>query len=108
MSFASSLVTQYFERTGRPRDGQLDAAYQFQLSVMRDTLDRLEVILEDEGVPREITERVIRCMIYGAPSPADAEYRMRQQDEMVRVISRTPPVATFSADAMAAYGRVNG
>jgi hypothetical protein len=47
-------------------------------------------------------------MIYRAPSPADAEYRMRQQDEMIRVISRTPPEAMVTEPMVAAFGRVNG
>jgi hypothetical protein len=108
VSYSGRLVEDHFRRAGRPRDGQLDAAYQYQLSVLRDILSRLEVILEDEGVPQETAERVIRCMIYGAPSPADAEYRMRQQDEMVRMLGRIPPEAIVSADTLAAFGRVHG
>jgi hypothetical protein len=108
VSFASSSLEEYFHRAVRPRDGQLDAAYQFQVSVLRDILGRLEVILDDEGVPRETTERVIRCMIYGTPSPADAEYRMRQQDEMMRMIARTPPEAMVTEGMIAAFRRVHG
>lgn len=91
MSHAHSLVENYFRRTGRPGDQALDAAYQFEVAVLRDMLDRLEAILDDEGVPRDVVMRVLRCLLYGAPSPAAAEMRMQQQEqEMVKLMERLP------------------
>ena len=90
MTHAGRLVEEYFERKGQPRASALDAAYQFEMTVLRDMLSRLEVILEDEGVSRETIERVIRCMLYGSPSLADAELRMQQDAEMVKLLSERP------------------
>ena len=70
MSLARHLTEQYLRRTRQPGDNALDAPWQFQHAVLRDMLTRLEVILEDEGVAPETIERVIRCMLYGAPSPS--------------------------------------
>jgi hypothetical protein len=91
MSESHHIIEDYFRRTGRPRDGALDAPYMYEMAVLRDLLGRLEVILEEEGVPPETVTRVIRCMIYGAPSPADAVLRMRQQERTVEMLSRMPP-----------------
>lgn len=91
MSHAGKLIEDYFQRKGQPRDTALDAAYQFEMTVLRDMISRLEVILEDEGVPSETAVRVIRCLLYGAPSAADAELRMQQQAEMVKLLQEMPP-----------------
>ena len=105
MTYAGRLVEEYFERKGQPHASALDAAYQFEMTVLRDMLSRLEVILSDEGVDRATTLRVIRCMLYGAPSPAAAELRMRQDAEMVKVLSERPPVPfILPADVAAKLG----
>jgi hypothetical protein len=90
VSYAHDLIADYFKRTGQAQDSALDGAYRYHLGGLRDILSRLEVILDDEGVPRETAQRVMRCLLYGVPSVADAELRMRQQEEMVRLISSTP------------------
>jgi hypothetical protein len=54
-------------------------------------LARLEVILDDEDVPRETAERVLRCLLYGAPSAADAGQRMERDQEMIDLMARVPP-----------------
>ena len=92
MTFAHHLVDDYFRRTGRPGDGALDGAYQFEVAILRDMLDRLEAILDDEGVERATAERVLRCLLYGAPSPAAAEARMRREVEMGSVLRHMPPL----------------
>lgn len=91
MSSAYQIIEDYFRRTGQPRDGALDAAFMYQRTVLRDLLARLETILADEGVEHAVAERVIRCMLYGAPSPADAGLRMQQQELMTEMLSRMPP-----------------
>lgn len=91
MSYASEMVGRYFQRTGQSSAGALDAAYQYHMTLLRDMISRLEVILDDEGVPRETAERVIRCLLYGAPSAADAELRMRQTEEMTALLAKLPP-----------------
>jgi hypothetical protein len=92
MSYADHVMRDFARRTARPGDIQMDGAYQFETAVLRDMLTRLEVILEDEGVDRGTCERVIRCMLYGAPSPAAVDLRMRQADEMAEMLRRMPPL----------------
>jgi hypothetical protein len=99
VSYARHVVEAYFRRTGRPGDQALDAAYQFEVSVLRDVLSRLEAILDDEGVPRETAERIIRCMVYGAPSPTDAELRMQQSERMIDLLSHAPPRPLFMPES---------
>jgi hypothetical protein len=91
VSNASRVIENYFRRTGQPRDSALDGVYMYEMTMLRELLGRLEAILEDEGVPPETAERVIRCMIYGAPSPAGAELRMQQQERMTEMLNRLPP-----------------
>jgi hypothetical protein len=89
---AHRIIEEYFLRTGLPRDSQLDGVYMYELAVLREMLTRLETILEDESVAPETVERVIRCMLYGAPSAANAELRMQQQERMTEMLSRMPPM----------------
>jgi hypothetical protein len=95
-------VTDYFRRRNVPPDSHLDGLYQYEITLLRDMLDRLEVILDDEGVPREIATRVIRCMLYGSPSPAAAEERMRREAEVVKMMNERP--AFLTADVAASLG----
>lgn len=90
MSYAHQIVADYFRRRDVPPDSSLDGLYQYEMTVLRDMLGRLEVILDDEGVPREVAQRVIRCMLYGSPSPAAAEERMRCDREFADRLSREP------------------
>lgn len=90
MSYARQLVEDYFRRRDIPPDSGLDGLYQYEITLLRDMLDRLEVILDDEGVPREVAVRVIRCMLYGSPSPAAAQERMRRDAELADRLSREP------------------
>ena len=98
VGYAAEIIRDYFRRTGRPGDNALDACYQYEMTVLRDTLSRLEVILDDEGVPREVAIRVIRCMVYGSPSPAAAEERMRREAETVKILSERPPAPLYFPD----------
>jgi len=95
VGYANALIEDYFRRLGHPRDSAMDAVWQFEHIMLRDMLSRLEVILEDEGVEPATAERVIRCMLYGSPSPAVAELRMRQADEQVKLLERLPPLPRF-------------
>ena len=96
MGYANALIEDYFRRLGHPRDSAMDAVWQFEHTMLRDMLSRLEVILEDEGVEPATAERVIRCMLYGSPSPAVAELRMRQTEEQVKLLERLPPLPLFT------------
>jgi hypothetical protein len=87
MGIASEMVHDYFRRMGQPGDMSLDAYYQYEMALLRDMLTRLEVILADEDVPLDAAARVIRCMLYGAPTRAGAEQRMRRDAEMVKLLN---------------------
>ncbi len=99
MSYSSTLVERYLQRTGQPRDTGKDAPYAYQWAVLRDLMARLEVILDDEEVPRETAERVLRCLLYGSPSAADADRRMERDREMDDLLARVPPVPMFPGAA---------
>jgi hypothetical protein len=88
---AEALFAEYGHRTGTGRHTRAymqDASYRWQVDLLWETLSRLETILQDEGVPPEITERVIRGMLYGSPSPADAEQRLAMVKEMTDLMNR--------------------
>lgn len=107
MRVASKLVEDYLHRTGKPRDTELDAWYSHQWALLRDMLGRLEVILEDEHVPHEVTVRVLRCLLYGSPSPADAELRMETDERVKEAFTQKPPVIHVDGihpDALARLG----
>jgi hypothetical protein len=107
MSYAHRIVSDYFRRRNVPPDSQLDGLYQYEVTLLRDMLDRLEVVLDDEGVPREVAERVIRCMLYGSPSPAAAEERMRRESETAEMLNSRAAsihVSGIDPDALAKLG----
>jgi len=90
VGYTHALVENYFRRRCVPPDSGLDGLYKYEMTVLRDTLDLLEVILDDEGVDRETAQRVVRCMLYGSPSPAAAEERMRRDAEESRLLEHQP------------------
>jgi hypothetical protein len=102
VSYAHTIVADYFRRRNIPSDSHLDGLYQYEITLLRDMLDRLEVILDDEGVPREVAQRVIRCMLYGSPSRAAAEERVRREAEVVKLMNERP--AFLTADVAASLG----
>jgi hypothetical protein len=99
LSLAYALTESYLRRTGKPRDG-LDAHYQYQWTVLRDLLSRLEVILDDEGIDREQAERILRCLLYGSPSVADAEDRIEITERLKEALSREPPASFLFPDGL--------
>jgi hypothetical protein len=95
MGYANALSEDYFRRIGHPGDGAMDAAWQFQHTLLRDMLQRLEVILDDEGVDRPTGERVIRSLLYGSPLPAEAERRMREERRMIELLEHVPSSVVY-------------
>jgi hypothetical protein len=89
--FARSLAEDYFRRIGQPRDGSLDAFHQYEMTLIREWLDRLEAVLDDEGVPRDTAYRVVRCMLYGAPTQAAAEVRSWQESARLELVKTHAP-----------------
>lgn len=91
MSRAAGILDGYYRRTGQPRDNERDAVFAYERTMLRNLMTRLEVILEDEGVDQDTADRVMRCLVYGSADPDEAERRMRQHDEMVRLMTSQPP-----------------
>ncbi len=53
-----------------------DALYSAQMRWLRAALILVDGVMDDEGIPAEVRERVVRCVLYGSPDPADAVLRM--------------------------------
>lgn len=51
---------------------------------------RLAVILEDEGISDETATRIVRSLLYGAPTEAEAELRMQQEKRLMEVAMNQP------------------
>jgi len=98
-------MNDYFRRTGQPRDDALDGAFMYQRAVLRDLLERLEVIMDDVGAPREVTSRVIRHMLYGSPSVADAELRVQQDKRLAELAAQVPPSPVLVDEQARAHWR---
>lgn len=84
---AEQMWEDYLRRTGAVEMYQREARHHFQLDLMRDLMIRLEVILEDEEIAPEKRERILRSVIYGAPTVAEAEQRIRDNEEKLRLAS---------------------
>lgn len=90
MSTSDDLFRSYARRMGLALTAHQDGQFDYSLNVLREILQRLEVILEDEGVEPEKATRILRCLLYGAPSEADAEERIRTHQEMVKLMQAAP------------------
>jgi hypothetical protein len=87
LSEALDILEQYLQRVGmsRPRD----AAFQFQVTLLRQWTGHLEQVLDAEPLTHEVRLRIIRAMIYaGAPNLAEAEVRATMQAQMRDILSR--------------------
>ncbi|HMH59023.1 MAG TPA: hypothetical protein VK537_07565 [Galbitalea sp.] len=87
---AHRLAHDYFSRIALKPASRLDATYQWQLTQVIETSTRLAAILDDEGIPDETAARIIRSVLYGAPSVVEAEQRMKHMD-LLRKMFETPP-----------------
>ncbi len=103
-NMADDLIRQWRERAEQPKPGELDAWYQQEWALLSDLLRRLEVILADERVPEDAARRVMRCLLYGSPSPVAAWHRERQDREMTRLVSEGLPSVIITDEAAARLG----
>ncbi len=87
MSRADRIWQSYAWRMGLSPLASKDAQQQYGIALLRDVVLRLDVILDDEGVDHDTAVRVIRCLLYGTPSDADAIERLRVQEEMVKLVN---------------------
>lgn len=91
MSRADALWESYLNRIGGLEMYQRDAAYRFQFDVLLGMVKHLEVVLDDEGIAPGQADRILRCVLYGAPTVADAEQRVRDYERMVEIARKLPP-----------------
>jgi hypothetical protein len=88
---AELLTQSYFHRIGLPNKALLsDPTYDAQMKWLRDMVTRLAVILEDEDIPDVTATRIVRSMLYGAPTEEAADLRMRQHETMKRFMESRP------------------
>lgn len=80
MSHVDDLIEDFRRRSGLSDPIVKDAAFSYQWHALSETLRRLDVILEDEGIPRSKIDKIIRYMLYGAPSEAEADLRVELMD----------------------------
>lgn len=87
---ARSMWETYLIRTGADSMYRQEGTYHYQLNFLRETLERIEVVLQDEGLPPDQVERILRSILYGTPSKTDAEERIRMREEMTRLAMQAP------------------
>ncbi len=77
---AERLWASHLDRIGGREMYDCDPGYRYQFDIMRDVLNRLSVVLEDESLPTEQAERIMRSVLYGTSSVADAVQRVRAHE----------------------------
>jgi hypothetical protein len=74
MSEAGNILSRYLQRTGLRHPA--DAAWQFQVALLRQWIDHLDEVLDSNGVDPQVRRTIIREFIYGTvPKQAEAELR---------------------------------
>lgn len=53
-----------------------DPQYHMQVRWMRRTFTALDLAMEDEGIPEQVRDRILRTLIHGAPDESEALQRM--------------------------------
>lgn len=80
----TDMLAHYLHRIGM--DHPKDSAQQFQLSLLRQFIDHLDQVLDNEHVDPELRQRIVTQVIYGGvPTLAEAEIRERMNAEMIHL-----------------------
>jgi hypothetical protein len=90
----SRLLDEYIERTGG-HPGAGSTIWQFQVSLLRETIARAAVVLEARHIEPAVIMDVVRDLIYGLPSPVSAEL---SDALLTEAIEWRPATMTVSAD----------
>ena len=81
-SGARAILEGYLQRIGLRRPS--DIAQQVQITLLRQWTEHLDDVLDAEGLPAGLRERIIRAVVYGgAPSLAEGEIRQEMVTEML-------------------------
>jgi hypothetical protein len=90
MSEARHILDAYLARTGLRNP--VDAAQQFQVTLLRSWIDHLDEVLDANRVPWDVRITIIREFIYGTvPQEAEAELRTAMHKDMTYWASRAVP-----------------
>lgn len=81
---------EHLQRVGGREMYDRDPTYRASMSVLRDFVRHLGIVLEDEGIPPELAERIVRGVLYGSPNVADAEQRMRDRELIAEALMHRP------------------
>lgn len=66
-----------------------DPMYRAQTSLFRQWLGLMDMVLEDNGVDREVRQQCANQMLYGTPNPFDAEARIEQTAAKAEELARS-------------------
>ncbi|MBO3751556.1 hypothetical protein J5X84_36250 [Streptosporangiaceae bacterium NEAU-GS5] len=87
---ARALWQEYLIRIGADDMYRREPVFYAQWNFLRETLERIEVVLQDEHLPPDQVERILRSILYGGPSKSDAERRLETIQQMKDLAARTP------------------
>jgi hypothetical protein len=83
VSHVDDLIEDFRRRSGLPDPVVKDAAYSYQWHSLTETIRALDMHLEDhqgETITPALRDRIVREMLYGAPSEAEADLRIEMMD----------------------------
>lgn len=92
--YASHILERYLHEIRM--DHAADAAQQYQIALLQQWMDHLEVVLRENDVPAQVAQNIMREFLYGA-MPQHAEARMRETmtrmhlADLERWASEVPP-----------------
>jgi hypothetical protein len=81
-----AAVARYRARVDDDRAARTDPQYNAQWKWLMRMLETADMAMEDEGIPRESRERVIRTILYGAPDPVEADRRIDERQRTVELL----------------------
>ncbi len=88
------LVTEHMRRDpDADRAYHHDATYSAQDRWLRGMLRLVDEVMEHEGVPEQVRERVVRCVLYGSPDSSDAVVRITDRARVAATLAAGGPVA---------------
>lgn len=67
-----------------------DPQYHAQIAWMRRAFAAFDLAMEDEGIPEQVRERILRTLLHGGPSEAEALQRMEALRSQVENLSAAP------------------
>jgi hypothetical protein len=101
VGYAEEEYRRYVDRMPGAREASLtDPTYASQMHFIRRMLATTELALENERVPDEVRQRVIRTVLFGSPDPEEGIRRQEQHRAMVAQL-RNAPITVHQVPDMA-------